>query len=148
MKKILLKRARKEDWEIISNFEKNAKSEIFYPTMTKEKEIKNFLTKNTLFFIMWNNKRIGIIAYQKRKDYFYICEFIINSNFQGKGFGKQALKNLIEKIGNNKKMMLVTHPENSSAISIYLKAGFKIKGWKDNYFNDGTPRLLLFKNKP
>ncbi|OIP22792.1 hypothetical protein COX95_02375 [bacterium CG_4_10_14_0_2_um_filter_33_32] len=145
MNKIILRKAIKDEWVIISNFEKNAISKIFYPTVTKEEEIKKFLDENELFFIIFRDQKIGIIAYQERKDSFYICEFIIGLKFQGKGFGKQALEALIKKAGNNKPATLVTHPENSSAISIYLKAEFKIKGWKDNYFNDGTPRLLLVK---
>jgi ribosomal protein S18 acetylase RimI-like enzyme len=57
------------------------------------------------------------------------------------------IRALLDEVGDKKPFELVTHPENTSAIITYLKSGFKIKAWKDNYFGDGQPRILLVKEK-
>ena len=51
---------------------------------------------------------------------------------------------LLKEIGN-KKIVLTVHPQNNAALRIYLKLGFVIISWKDNYFGDGEPRLYLEK---
>ncbi len=33
-------------------------------------------------------------------------------------------------------MDIVTHPKNTPALKLYLKYGFKIESWKDNYYGD------------
>ena len=52
------------------------------------------------------------------------------------------VKELIKLVGD-KAIITVTHPQNTGAIILYLEHGFKIVGWKDDYYGDGQPRLML-----
>jgi len=144
---VKLIKAIADDWRIISDLEKTSASKIFHPTVIEEEETRQFVNDNEVFLIDVDGKIIGIIAYQNKADQFYISEFIIGKEYQNKGCGKQALNLLLEKIGNSKSATLRTHPENTPAIITYLKAGFKIKGWKENCYGDGEPRLILIKGE-
>jgi len=42
---------------------------------------------------------------------------------------------------------LITHPLNTPAILLYLKNGFQITGWKDNYYGDSEPRIIFAHNQ-
>ncbi|MFA6493064.1 MAG: N-acetyltransferase [Patescibacteria group bacterium] len=140
-----LKEATKEDLKAILNFEKEAASQTFHAMIT-EQEIKEFLIQNKVFFINYESKNVGLIGYEPKEDSNYISELIVSSDYQSKGIATNAVKELLKTIGD-KPSELHTHPENNSAIIVYLKSGFKIKGWKDNYYGDGEPRLILFKEK-
>jgi RimJ/RimL family protein N-acetyltransferase len=140
---ITLKKATKNDWQIILDFEKAANSQTFH-AMTTKKEIHDFLENNKVFFIGSENKTVGLIGYEPKQDTNYISELIIGAEYQNKGFATQAIKELVKTLGD-KPCELHTHPENISAIIVYLKSGFKIKGWLDNYYGDGEPRILLIK---
>ena len=62
-----------------------------------------------------------------------------------KGIASWAIQNILDNIKNKKTINLVVHPKNTAAILVYLKAGFVVDGWKDNFFGDGEPRLSLVK---
>jgi diamine N-acetyltransferase len=72
---------------------------------------------------------VGFMMYTKNYEEgeLYLCRFMIDSKFQGKGFGKEALK-LLKDIANKdeciKTMKLSTSPENTNGIRIYEKFGF------------------------
>lgn len=51
----------------------------------------------------------------------------------------------LKKMTKYPRIELVVHPHNNPAISLYLSLGFKIESWRDNYFGDGEPRLVLVK---
>jgi len=143
--KIELKKATTDDWQEILNFEKEAASYTFH-AMTTEQEIKDFFVNNNVFFIVDGDETVGAIGYEEKQDSNYISELIVGSNFRGHGYGFKALEELLKTIGN-RVCELHTHPENSKAIIVYLKAGFKIKDWKDNFFGDGEPRIILVRDK-
>lgn len=63
-------------------------------------------------------------------------------DYQGQGIGKQIIAKLLE-LNKGKTLHLVTHPRNIAALVLHLKSGFVINGWKENYFGDGEPRLLM-----
>ncbi len=53
-----------------------------------------------------------------------------------------AMKKLLSDLGN-KNFALLVHPENTPALLIYLRLGFLISEWKENYFGNGQPRILM-----
>lgn len=144
--KIELEKASSEDWQEVLNYEKGVDSKTFH-AMTTEAEVKDFMDKNELFFISADDIKVGAISYEPRKDSNHINELIVAPEHQKQGIGTRAMEVLMNQIGQDKPMDLVTHPENSIAIRIYLKLGFIITDLKDNFYGDGEPRLLLVKEK-
>jgi ribosomal-protein-alanine N-acetyltransferase len=101
--------------------------------------------KNCEIYIAYENeKAVGFIAYENKKDLIEIMSLAIIPDYQRKGIGKLLLCHVLD-ILNGKRIHLVTHPKNSPAIILYLKNGFEIYGLKENYYGDGQPRLLLKK---
>ncbi len=81
-------------------------------------------------FVMITKGNIGIETPKKYENNFCILRLMIDKNYQGKGFGYKALKqiiNLLKSISNpNELIWISTEKENSSAISLYEKAGFTV----------------------
>jgi RimJ/RimL family protein N-acetyltransferase len=140
---ISYRRVEEKDWKKVSELEKSVDSDI-YLAYTTEKDVKEYLNKSTVYFIELDDEPIGTISYEKKsKDHAYLDGLIVHPDYQGHGYATQAVDWLLDKVKNYKKIDLVTHPKNSASIIVYLKNGFVITGWKDDYFGDGEPRLIL-----
>ena len=64
-------------------------------------------------------------------DQFWICRFMIDEKFQGKGYGKASMSKIIEHIKNNynyDNVYLSEVPENSTAKGLYKSFGFEFTG--------------------
>lgn len=117
-----------------------------YKGYTTREHVNNYLKRGDIYVIEDNNNPLGHIFYEKRNDHtVYLDEFVIAPEAQGKGYGSQTLKWLIDREKDAKKIELVTHPHNKRAIILYLKQGFQIENFKKNYFGDGEPRLEMIK---
>ena len=66
------------------------------------------------------------------RDDYWVFHFFIDQRFQGQGYGKAALAQLIklveERHPNCQTLQLVVHPENHRARQVYLRAGFHATG--------------------
>jgi ribosomal protein S18 acetylase RimI-like enzyme len=85
---------------------------------------------------------VGFFAYKKDDAGIEVLNIAVIPERQGKGLGKMMMSKLLE-LTTGTTLHLVTHPKNTGAIIFYLHSGFEIYGWKDNYFGDSEPRLLL-----
>lgn len=142
---ICLQQIDMEEWEILADLEKKSASELFHP-LGNENEFRDYLRKSKVFYILLDNKKVGTISYEPKDDYYEIDGMTVLPAYRRKGIASLAFQKLIEEPKVSKEWRLVTHPQNTASLLIYLKAGFVIKGWKDNYFGDGQPRLLLVKS--
>lgn len=140
---LTLQRATENDWQEIEEFEQAAASKVFH-AISGEKQARDYIKTNEVYFINFENKKVGALAYCKEDDGYYISELITNKDYQRKGIGLAAMELALKQIGDVK-AWLVTHPENSAAIGLYSKLGFKITAWKEDYFKDGEPRLVLIR---
>ena len=138
------KRVTENDWETTSAIEKAVDDGHVFKAFTTEAEAREYLRKSIVYLVMLENKPIGTISYEpKSKDHAYIDSMTTLPEHQGKGYASKALEWLLEQLKDVSKVDLVTHPHNSKSIGIYLKHGFVINGWKDNYFGDGEPRIEM-----
>lgn len=113
-----------------------------YPATTVADTI-SYLTGCEVYFVYEADKPIGSFSYKDDKNgQIEVLQVAIVPQHQGKGHGKKIVKYLLDLV-KGKPVWLVTHPKNTPAIITYLKSGFVISGWKDNYYGDGQPRLIL-----
>jgi ribosomal protein S18 acetylase RimI-like enzyme len=113
-----------------------------------EKEWKEEFNKSNakIYLVTKDGVVVGDTSYEKKNDgLIYLSGLAIDPNFQKQGIGKEVMRLIMEELKNEKKVVLVVHPENSAAIKIYLSFGFVIKNWKDNYYGDGQPRIELVR---
>ena len=106
---------RKDQPFVASNSFSIAESKIFPYWITKA--------------IYCDEEIVGFIMYCKdyKESELYLCRFMIDMRFQGKGYGKGALdllKEIARKDEHIKTMKLSTNPENKNGIRIYEKFGF------------------------
>ena len=84
------------------------------------------------------------MAYRVRPDAsVYISNVIVAPSVRGRGFARSALSHVFEMAKGAPRIDLVTHPENEPALRLYQSLGFVVESYKDNYFGDGEPRLVL-----
>lgn len=87
-----------------------------------------------LYIIEVNNEKIGKMSVQRENNESWIYGFAILPQFQGKGYGRNALLQIIQKenqIGNE--IHLEVALENSNAKKLYLNCGFKQYNTQDYY---------------
>ena len=100
-----------------------------------------YLGKKPVGFIMiafnvpWEERYYG-----KQNGWYYIWRFMIDKRYQGKGYGKEALKQAIDFIkrgpcGKADRCWLSYEPENEIARKLYLSSGFieKKEYWKEDW---------------
>ena len=107
------------------------------------------------FAIYWNDMVIGfaMIAYNPNADgiikekHYGIYRFMIAKKYQGKGYGREALNKIIEKIktypyGEASAIYLSTKKENVVAKNLFLSVGF-IETGEDDEDGDALAKLVL-----
>lgn len=144
MKEFELVRATIEDWEQVRDVECSARSRLFLP-LEDEQELREYLTESVVFFIVCGTQRAGTVAYKTPTDSsIYIDGLVILPEYRGRGIGRAVLAQLMTTLGNHT-YTLVVHPQNIIALQLYLSLGFIPQSWKENYFGDGEPRMMLKK---
>ncbi len=76
---------------------------------------------------------IGFLMYGCEREYgtWWISRFMIDERYQGSGYGRRALAELIEQFKREPECKVITIslvPENTAARSLYQKAGFAETG--------------------
>ncbi len=143
-----LRKATIEDLETLLSIEKSVSNLKTYSALITQDEWKKELSKSIVYLIEKDGVAVGDISYEIKEDgHAYLSGFAIIPDFQGRGIGREALTKVLEELKSMRRVDLVTHPHNTPAIMLYLSFGFIIEAWKDNYFGDGEPRIVLSKIK-
>ncbi len=141
-------KSTESDWQIVQSIIKEAVDTTngLYIADTDEKAIIKLIDTTELYLAKEGDQPVGVIAYSMTDPgVAYVEEVVVKPQFKGKGYGNQAMQWLTHHLKDLKKITLVTHPHNTPAIRLYLKNGFKIVKWNDNFFGDGQPRITLDK---
>lgn len=74
-----------------------------------------------------------------------IQTMVIKPEFQKKGYGKQLLDALLQKVkeNNSKRVFLEVVAENKPAISLYLSRKFEQIAKRSNYYPDGSDAVIM-----
>ncbi len=143
-KAITLVEGTEADFETFFALEQKLAGPTYWPETTREQ----IYGDNKIFFMIKSGEQtVGQLQYEKQEDNtIYLNVLAIDPDFQGKGFGKEAMKQFLAMVSNASKVWLVTHPDNG-AIKLYESFGFKITERKENYFGNGTPRVKMVLEK-
>lgn len=145
IQRLTFQKVTENDWETVIFIEKSCETLTFL-AYTKEEDSRKYLRNSQVWIIKLGDKIIGTISYEEKSlEHAYIDAMTILPEYRGKGFATEAMIWLMAQLKDYKSVDLVTHPRNSASLRVYLKFGFKITEWKDNYFGDGQPRLHLFR---
>ena len=83
-----------------------------------------------LWSLVEGEKKIGFLWVQVRDGKAFIYDFLIDEKFRGKGYGKQSLAAMDDKLQemNVESVALHVFGDNVSAQELYKKMGFEITG--------------------
>ncbi len=139
-----LKRAAKADIPILIELEKSVAGTKIYSPMLEEKEWEEALEKEVVYIIEKDGVIAGNVSYKRKEESrVYISGLVISPRFQRQGIGREVIIRILDEIKDAKRIDLVTHPDNTTALKLYQSLGFVIESRKENYYGDGEPRLVL-----
>lgn len=139
-----LKRATKADISVLIELEKNVAGTKIYSPMLEKKEWEEALEKEAVYLIEKDGVIVGNVSYERKiEGRVYISGLVINPQFQGQGIGREVIMRILDEIKDVKRVDLVTHPDNATALALYESLGFVIESRVENYYGDGEPRLVL-----
>lgn len=98
---------------------------------TNLEEYSKKLATKSIRFEAWNESKemVGIICAYFKESSAYVSNVSVDSEYSGLGIGKLLLKKVIDysKIKSVKKVELEVANDNSIAINLYIKHGFRVK---------------------
>lgn len=119
-----------------------------YSGIADREEAREELETNEVYLIKNGDVVVGSTEYQiQEPDCAYMGGLVIDSDFQNQGIARKAIEFRLNQLKDMKRIYLTTHPHNSKVIHMYLSYGFIIESWKDDYFGDGEPRIVLALNR-
>ena len=127
----------------IFEIEKRVFNRDFDDCPSQVEEVVEFIKDTDVYLLFEESNPIGYFALKPLSD--NTCELksiAVDAPYQGQGVGSYLMQRVLE-VANDKTIQLVTHPKNVSGLFLYLKNGFEIVGWVDDYLGDGQPRLKL-----
>lgn len=148
-REILFQRATDNDWDAVVSIFKTQIGNRYYHSETEIDKVKEAYKNSVINLINFNGHLAGLISYEMHEEgAAEVNEVVVMPEFQNRGIGRFSMEKVLDEVKTNgaKSAWLVTHPENSPAIVVYLKSGFKINKWIDNAFGDGEPRIRLEKS--
>ncbi len=152
MKELTIKIIPRKNWDTIKELSVHNKQSHFIETSV---ECLND-AKNDAYNMKWNfygiyvaNTLIGFAMHGKTRLLFstqvWLDRFMIDKNYQGKGYGKKSMELILEKMYDEyqcKKIYLSVHESNFLAIQLYKKLGFK-----NTIFKDQKSERIMIRTK-
>lgn len=148
---ISFKKASLKDAPLYAEIERRVmrKFPVTYSGIESEEEAREEIAEHTVYFIMRSGEAVGTVQYRREeKGVWCVSGLVLDPRFHGRGIGRAAMEFVLEKLKKAPAVRLVTHPRNTPAIMLYLSFGFTIRAWKNDYYGDGEPRILLERNTP
>ncbi|MGA1933168.1 GNAT family N-acetyltransferase [Arcobacter sp. YIC-464] len=103
--------------------------------------------KRNPIFVYEEDSKIGAyILWLKRKNYYRLYSICVDKSFQGKGISKKLLLFSFEQLDNSS-YQLEVKVNNSIAISLYEKYGFRIKKTIKDYYPNNIDAFLMIREK-
>lgn len=118
-----------ENWEECSNLKVSDEQRGYLPSNTHSIAESKFNDKIKLLGIYKDTSMVGFASYiLDEEGDMNLYKFMIGKQYQGKGYGKEALIHLMDiiiKETPNREVWLSLHPNNAVAIKLYCNYGFK-----------------------
>jgi len=145
MEKISLQKATLKDLEKVAALEKESDSKTYF-AITAQQELQDFIKNESVYLIKRKKLVVGLVAYKVLKgNIAHFDGLVVRPKLRRQSIATQATALLLKSMAKYARIELGVHPHNNPALCLYLKLGFIIQSWRDNYFGDGEPRLILVK---
>lgn len=134
---ILLKEINKDNWYDCVSLKVEEHQKNFVASNAFSLAQASYETDCTPLAIYNENTMIGFVMFSIDKkdddssEELWICRFMIDAKFQGKGYGRAAMAKILEHIKNHydyNKVFLSEVPGNDRAKGLYISFGFALTG--------------------
>ncbi len=151
---MIVREATKRDVRACAEIEKQESAESI--EIIEDEIERQVGDKNHFIFVAEDDKRVvGFISaeWQKWNSSLYIDSLYIDKNYRYRGYGSKLLKQMIRKSREikSKKVFVDAEAGNRSAIILYLKHGFEINGYIQDFYRskeEGDAVFLVLYSKP
>lgn len=128
-----LKEITYENWEECIQLQLREDQEPFIASNLYSLAQSKFLPNFETLAVYKDQAMVGFVMFGIDPDdsQYWIYRLMIDSNHQGKGYGIETMKQVIDRIRekpDTTNIMVAYHPENIAAASLYEKLGFKVVG--------------------
>ena len=140
-------KATVKDWEKVGAIEGLSSTKCF-KALTLEPELVEYLSESQVFFIEVDGENVGTVGFKKASDEVaQIRGLNIHPAHRGHGYGKEVMTLILAEIAKQgyKTVKTLVHPESTPALITYLKSGFLVTGFSENYWGDGEARVEMGK---
>jgi len=148
-----------ENLELLFEMDQKIFTREFDSKFESMEQVESYYYGSEIYLFYSENTCAGILAYKHtnygsnpkknesidksiRKNSVNLVKLAVLPEFQGRGLGSQMLE-YFKETNSKKDLFLTTHPRNRGGVITYLKSGFEIYGWIDNFEMTGEPRLKL-----
>ncbi|CAM3348120.1 GNAT family N-acetyltransferase [Brevibacillus invocatus] len=130
---LLLKEITSENWEECIQLQPSEDQEHFIASNLYSLAQSKFLPNFETLAVYKDQAMVGFVMFgiDPVDSQYWIYRLMIDSNHQGKGYGIETMKQVIDRIRekpDTTNIMVAYHPENEAAASLYEKLGFKVVG--------------------
>jgi len=141
---MIVRDAEKEDLAKIAALEKIIFDDNNFPMSLRNLRY-HFKKGNKIYVAKIDNHLAGYAVIFLRKDYARIYSIAINPDYNGKGIGNLLMKHIIAKHSDKKYISLEVRSDNTRAIKLYEKFGFKVVKILPEYYDDGCSGYKMKK---
>lgn len=142
--RITFEKATHKDWSIILALEKSELDNSIYKPITDIEELKKYFSKSVVYKVFQGGKLVGYCGYELNEEGAELTALLVLRQYRKHKVGEAMLTKLLNDLQSVKRVKVITSPKNSVALRLYLKYGFIIEKWLDNYWRR-EPRLVLYK---
>lgn len=92
-------------------------------------------SRHSLYIVRAGSSSIGTVTVSEHPEELYIRAFAVRPSYQGKGYGRKILIQLIETLKNQstKAIMIEVETSNKNALHLYESCGFRVSSAYDYY---------------
>lgn len=112
-----------------------------YPSVSEAATLE-YLKDSQVYLAYVKDAPVGTFSFREVDGEVEVRQLLVLPRFQRHGYGRALLDKVLS-LNAGKSLWLVTHPRNQGALLLYIKNGFIIYAYKENYYGDGQPRVLL-----
>jgi ribosomal protein S18 acetylase RimI-like enzyme len=144
-RKIVVKIEKQELGEaakMLLDLEKRILVEKYHNPFQNTGQVIEFYKESEIYFSYLGNTPVGFMACQRTGEVSELLGLGVLPKYQRQGIGKKMLFFFMER-EKKRDLTLVVHPYNAKALIMYLNTGWRITGYRENYYGDGQPRVVL-----
>lgn len=137
-----IKKAVKEDLQALESL-----NDEFFHEEGRDWEKLVTSDKSEMFILEEASEVLGFtgVSFDRWNKTGRIIDIFVHPEHRNKGYGLGLIKYLLEYLkGREIRCLIAEAPSLNSVLSLYLKAGFRICGYNDRYYDNSGKEVALF----